>query len=267
MKDHIGDCVIDRHEALLTGAQFFFRLFLLRDVAGDAEKDIYSARRIVQGACVGFEPASAAFQTYDLKMESARFAAKNSLGQVSESRPVFRDNQGIHALISHLFERIRLELGDTDVLLYNAAMRPFGTLMDTKPSTFENTWRVSSFGAFLAAQQVVPAMLQRRRGVILFTGATAGVKPFPTSAAFGPAKFAMRGLAQSLARDLGPRGIHVAWINVDGSIDIPGRSRPQLKEEDMLKPDAIAETYWHLVHQDRSSWTMELEVRPFKEKF
>src|SRR5580704_11097936 len=86
--------------------------------------------------------------------------------------------------IVEAFERIRRELGDTDVLLYNAAMRPFGTLMDTKPSTFENTWRVGSFGAFLAAQQVVPAMLQKQRGTILFTGATAGVKPFPTSAAF-----------------------------------------------------------------------------------
>jgi NAD(P)-dependent dehydrogenase (short-subunit alcohol dehydrogenase family) len=85
-----------------------------------------------------------------------------------------------------VFERIRRELGETDILLYDAAMRPFGTLMETKPSTFENTWRVSTFGAFLAAQQVVPAMLQKGRGVILFTGATAGVKPFPTSAVFGP---------------------------------------------------------------------------------
>jgi NAD(P)-dependent dehydrogenase (short-subunit alcohol dehydrogenase family) len=168
-----------------------------------------------------------------------------------------------------VFERIRRELGDTDVLLYNAAMRPFGTLMDTKPSTFENTWRVSSFGAFLAAQQVVPAMLQRRRGVILFTGATAGVKPFPTSAAFGPAKFAMRGLAYVMARNLGPEGIHVAWINVDGMIDMPAIHErfPQLKEEDMLKPSAIADTYWHLAHQDPSAWTLDIDVRPFKEKF
>ena len=101
---------------------------------------------------------------------------------------------------------------------------------------------------------------------MLFTGATAGVKAGPRSIAFGPAKFAMRGLAQSLARDLGTKGIHVAWINVDGSIDIPGRKIP-LNEEDMLRPEAIAETYWHLAHQDRSAWTMELEVRPFKEKF
>lgn len=93
------------------------------------------------------------------------------------------------------------------------------------------------------------------------------MKAGPKSISFGPAKFAMRGLAQSLARDLGPKGIHVAWINVDGVIDIPGRRYPQFEEEDMLKPDAIAETYWHLAHQDRSSWTLELEVRPFKEKF
>jgi len=167
------------------------------------------------------------------------------------------------------FQRVRRELGDTDVLLYNAAMRPFGTLMDTKPSTFENTWRVGTFGAFLAAQQVVPAMLQKGRGVILFTGATAGVKPFPTSAAFGPAKFAMRGLAHVMARDLGPKGIHVTWINVDGAIDMSAIHErfPQLKDEDMLKPSAIAETYWHLAHQDPSAWTLDIDVRPSKEKF
>ncbi len=155
------------------------------------------------------------------------------------------------------------------MLLYNAAMRPFGRLMETKPSTFENTWRVSTFGAFLAAQEVVPDMLKAGKGVILFTGATAGVKPFATSAAFGPAKFAMRGLAQVMARDLGPQHIHVAYINVDGPIDMPFiRQRvPNIKEEDMLKPSAIADSYWHLAHQDPSAWTQELDVRPFKENF
>lgn len=167
------------------------------------------------------------------------------------------------------FERIRRELGAPDVLLFNAAMRPIGRLMETKPSTFENTWRVSVMAAFVSAQQVVPDMLSKGKGTLLFTGATAGVKPVPTSAAFGPAKFALRGLAQVLARDLGPQGIHVAYINVDGAIDMPMiRQRfPQITEEDMLKPSAIAETYWHLAHQDRSAWTQELEVRPFKEKF
>lgn len=173
------------------------------------------------------------------------------------------------AEIEGAFARIRRELGEVDALLYNAAMRPFGRLMETKPSTFENTWRVNTFGAFLCAQAVTPAMLARGGGVILFTGATAGVKPFATSAAFGPAKFAMRGLAQVMARDLGPQGIHVAYINVDGPIDMPfiHELRPQLQPEDMLAPAAIAETYWHLAHQDRSAWTQELDVRPFKEKF
>jgi NAD(P)-dependent dehydrogenase (short-subunit alcohol dehydrogenase family) len=171
--------------------------------------------------------------------------------------------------VSRAFERIRGELGDTEILIYNAAMRPFGTLMETKPSTFENTWRVGAFGAFLAAQQVVPAMLHKQQGVILFTGATAGVKPFATSAAFGPAKFAMRGLAQVMARDLGPKGIHVAWINIDGAIDTPfiRRRFPQIRDEDMLKPSAIADTYWHLAHQHPSAWTLDIDVRPFKEKF
>jgi NAD(P)-dependent dehydrogenase (short-subunit alcohol dehydrogenase family) len=171
--------------------------------------------------------------------------------------------------IKNAFEKIRHDLGAPEVLLYNAAMRPFGRLMETKPSTFENTWRVATFGAFLSAQEVVPEMIKRGKGVILFTGATAGVKPFPTSAAFGPAKFAMRGLAQVMARDLQPQGIHVAYINVDGPIDMPfiHKLNPNLKEDDMLKPSAIADTYWHLAHQDPSAWTQELDVRPFKEKF
>ena len=112
-------------------------------------------------------------------------------------------------------------------------------------------------------------MIARGSGVLLFTGATAGVKAGPRSAAFGSAKFALRGLVQSLARDLGPKGIHVAWVNVDGIIDIP-RTRARmthLTDEDLLKPDAIAATYWHIAHQDRSAWTTELEVRPYKEKF
>ncbi len=171
--------------------------------------------------------------------------------------------------IDRLFGEIRRELGDPEVLIYNAAMRPFGRLMETRPSTFENAWRVNAFGAFLCAQQAVPAMLAAGRGAILFTGATAGARPYPTSAAFGPAKFAMRGLAQVMARDLGPRGVHVAYVNIDGAIDMPFiRERfPDLKDEDLLRPAAIAEAYWYLAHQEPSCWTQELDVRPFKEKF
>ena len=173
------------------------------------------------------------------------------------------------AQLTAAFRTIRDDLGEPDVLLYNAGTGSWGTVTEITPEQYEKDWRVHAYGAFVAAKEVVPAMVARGRGAILFTGATAGVKAGAKSISFGPAKFAMRGLAQSLARDLGPKGVHVAWINVDGSIDIPGARgrKPTLNDGDFLKPEAIAETYWHLAHQDPSAWTMELEVRPFKEKF
>ncbi len=174
---------------------------------------------------------------------------------------------GDQAQVTAVFKTIRDQLGTPDVLLYNAGSGLFGTITDVTPEQYETTWRVNAYGAFLSAKEVVPDMIAKGRGTMLFTGATAGVKAGPRSVAFGPAKFALRGLVQSMARDLGPQGIHVAWVNVDGVIDIPGRSIPQFTAEDMLKPEAIAETYWHLAHQDPSAWTTELEVRPFKEKF
>lgn len=176
---------------------------------------------------------------------------------------------GNRTQVEAAFASIRAQLGSPEVLLYNAGSGTWGTVAEITPEQYEETWRVNAYGAFLSAKAVVPDQIARGHGVLLFTGATAGMKAGPKSVAFGPAKFALRGLVQSLARDLGPKGIHVAWINVDGVIDIPGtRARyPQFKDEDLLKPDAIAETYWHLAHQDRSAWTLEIEVRPFKEKF
>jgi NAD(P)-dependent dehydrogenase (short-subunit alcohol dehydrogenase family) len=171
--------------------------------------------------------------------------------------------------IARGFDTVRSKLGAPEMLLYNAGSANWGTIAEITPAQYENSWRVNAYGAFLCAKQAVPDMIAKRRGVILFTGATAGIKAGPMSVAFGPAKFAMRGLAQSLARDLGPRGIHVAYVNVDGIIDIPHiRTRmPSLKDEDVLKPGAIAEAYWYLANQDPSAWTQELDVRPFKEKF
>jgi len=176
---------------------------------------------------------------------------------------------GDRAQMAKAFGTIRTDLGEPELLLYNAGSGSWGTITEITADQYEADWRVNALGAFVAAKEVAPAMIARGRGTILFTGATAGVKAGPKSVSFGPAKFAMRGLAQSLSRDLGPKGIHVAWINVDGSIDIPGARgrKPTLQDGDFLKPEAIAETYWHLAHQDPSAWTMELEVRPFKEKF
>jgi NAD(P)-dependent dehydrogenase (short-subunit alcohol dehydrogenase family) len=176
---------------------------------------------------------------------------------------------GDRTQVTEGFRKIRAELGEPEVLLYNAGSGTFGTITDITPDQYEADWRVNALGAFLAAREVVPGMIARGRGTMLFTGATAGVKAGAKSVSFGPAKFAMRGLAQSLARDLGPKGIHVSWINVDGSIDIPGVRglKPTLANDDFLRPEAIAETYWHLVHQEPSAWTLDIDLRPFKEKF
>jgi len=176
---------------------------------------------------------------------------------------------GDRTQMANAFRTIRADLGEPTLLLYNAGSGSWGTITEITPDQYEADWRVNALGAFIGAKEVAPAMIERGRGTMLFTGATAGVKAGPKSVSFGPAKFAMRGLAQSLARDLGPKGIHVAWINVDGSIDIPGARglKPTLQDGDFLKPEAIAQTYWHIAHQDSSAWTMGLEVRPFKEKF
>jgi NAD(P)-dependent dehydrogenase (short-subunit alcohol dehydrogenase family) len=178
-------------------------------------------------------------------------------------------NVGDAEQIARAFDTVRSKLGAPEVLLYNAGSGNWGTITEITPQQYEESWRTNAYGAFLCAKQAVSDMIAKRRGVMLFTGATAGVKAGAKSAAFGPAKFAVRGLAQSLARDLGPRGIHVAYVNVDGIIDIPHiRTRmPSLKNEDLLQPAAIAEAYWSLANQHPSAWTQELDVRPFKEKF
>src|ERR1700693_465653 len=126
------------------------------------------------------------------------------------------------AQIAEALRAIRKDLGEPEVLLYNAGTGKFGSITDITPEQYEADWRVNAFGAFVAAKEVAPGMIARGHGTMLFTGATAGVKAGAKSVSFGPAKFAMRGLAQSLARDLGPKGIDVEGINVDGSIDIPG---------------------------------------------
>jgi NAD(P)-dependent dehydrogenase (short-subunit alcohol dehydrogenase family) len=217
------------------------------------------ARRFAQGYAVAINARSAEY------LRSLAGEIRAAGGQVFEVPADIADRTQVEAA----FASIRERLGPPEVLLYNAGSGTWGTIAEITPEQYESAWRVNAYGAYLSAKEVAPDMIARGRGVMLFTGATAGVKAGPKSVAFGPAKFALRGLAQSLARDLGPKGIHVAWVNVDGGIDLPGRRErfPQLKEEDLLKPEAIAETYWHLAHQDRSAWTMELEVRPFKEKF
>jgi NAD(P)-dependent dehydrogenase (short-subunit alcohol dehydrogenase family) len=131
---------------------------------------------------------------------------------------------------------------------------------------------VTAFGAFLAGKHAARRMLEAapdgdRRGTILFTGASAGVKGFAQSAAFAMGKFAQRGLAESMARELHPKGIHVVWVNIDGAILNPGREEPRDRPGSMLRPEAIARSYRHLIEQDRSAWSHEMALRPWVERF
>jgi NAD(P)-dependent dehydrogenase (short-subunit alcohol dehydrogenase family) len=169
--------------------------------------------------------------------------------------------------VARLFEAVEAAQGAPDVVVYNASGRERGPLVDLDPANVQRAIGISAFGGFLVAQQAARRMLPRGRGAILLTGATAGVKGFALSAAFAMGKFALRGLAQSMARELSPQGIHVAHFVIDGGIRSAARPVPADKPDSMLDPDAIAETYWHVLQQHRSAWSWEVELRPWVEKF
>jgi NAD(P)-dependent dehydrogenase (short-subunit alcohol dehydrogenase family) len=167
------------------------------------------------------------------------------------------------------FARLRADLGPVRVLIHNAGSGAFGTFLHTTPDIFEYAWRVNALGLLLCGQEASKDMLAGGGGAIVVTGATASLRGGANFAAFAPAKAAQRALAQSMARSLGPQGIHVALVVVDGVIDIP-RTRgmlPDRPDDSFLKPDHIAETVLHLVEQDRSAWTFELDLRPFGERW
>ncbi|GAB4286877.1 MAG: SDR family oxidoreductase [Roseovarius sp.] len=159
------------------------------------------------------------------------------------------------------------------VVVYNPSARLRGPVAELDPEAVRRVLEVTALGAFFTARAAVRRMLAAEpdadgtRGTILFTGASAGVKGFARSAPFAMGKFAQRGLAQSMARELHPQGIHVAWINIDGAIRNPGRSEPADAPDSMLDPEAIAQAYLGLIRQHRSAWSNELTLRPWVEPF
>ena len=166
-----------------------------------------------------------------------------------------------------LFADVEGTFGAPDVVVYNASYRTRGPLVELDPAEVERTLAVSAFGGFLVAQEAAKRMLPRGHGAILFTGASASVKGYAQSAPFAMGKFALRGLAQSMARELSPQGIHVAHVVIDGGIRSERRPDPPDKPDSLLDPDAIAQTYLHLVQQQRSAWAFEIELRPWVERF
>ena len=169
--------------------------------------------------------------------------------------------------VKRLFDDMESRIGAPDLVVYNASARARGPFADLDPVEVERTLAVTAFGGFLVAQQAARRMLPKRHGAILFTGASASVKGYAQSAPFAMGKFALRGLAQSMARELAPQGIHVAHFVIDGAIRNPGRTEAPDKPDSMLDPDAIAESYLHVLRQPRSAWTWEIELRPWVERF
>jgi NAD(P)-dependent dehydrogenase (short-subunit alcohol dehydrogenase family) len=169
--------------------------------------------------------------------------------------------------VAKLFADLDAGFGAPEIVIYNASFRTRGPFVDLDPSDVEKALAVTAFGAFLVAQQAARRMLPKGHGAILFTGASASVKGYAQSAPFAMGKFALRGLAQSLARELSPQGIHVAHMVIDGGIKSTRRPEPADKPASLLDPDAIAASYLHVIHQPRSAWTSELELRPWVEKF
>jgi NAD(P)-dependent dehydrogenase (short-subunit alcohol dehydrogenase family) len=173
------------------------------------------------------------------------------------------------ASVEAAFGRVREGLGDPEIFVYNAGAFQMGGILEIPPDRFDECFRANCAGAFYAAQQVLPAMVEAGRGTILLTGATASLRGSARFSALAVGKFGLRALAQSMAREFGPQGIHVAHVVIDGQIDTPRVSErfPDREAHTMLSPDAIAETYWQLHIQDHTTWTQELDLRPAVESF
>ena len=171
------------------------------------------------------------------------------------------------AAVAAMFEAVDASQGAPDVVVYNASGRVRGAVVDLDPEAVRKGLEVTAFGAFLVSQQAARRMLPAKQGAILLSGATAGVKGFANSSSFAMGKFALRGLAQSMAREMSPQGVHVAHFVIDGGIRSDARPVPNEAPDSLLDPDAIAETYWHVMHQHRSAWSWEVEVRPWVERF
>lgn len=169
--------------------------------------------------------------------------------------------------VAALFKEVDDRLGTPDIVVYNAAARAHGPIAEIDPAAVAKAVEITALGGFYVVQQAAQRMVPRGHGAILLTGASASVKGFPMSSAFAMGKFALRGLAQSAARELGPKGIHVAHFVIDGSVRSARRPNPADHPDSTLDPDAIAEAYVNILRQHRSAWSLEVELRPWVERF
>ncbi len=171
--------------------------------------------------------------------------------------------------IAEVLQRVRSELGPIEAVVYNAARGTFGGFLEIEPEDFEKNFRVNALGLLYVAREVAPAMIEAGRGSIIVTGNTSARRGKPHFAAFAPTKAAQRILAEAMARDLGPKGVHVAYVVIDAVIDLAWTRKrsPDRPDEFYARPDALAETVYQLSQQDRSAWSFEVDLRPFGEEW
>jgi NAD(P)-dependent dehydrogenase (short-subunit alcohol dehydrogenase family) len=228
---------------------------------------MYTSALIV-GAGSGLSASVArAFATAGLKIALAARSTEKLAGLAADiGARTFSCDATNKTEVDSLFAK--LDAGSVpDVVVYNPSYRTRGPLIELDPVEVEKSIRISAFGGFLVAQAAVSRMLPLRRGAIFFTGASASIKGYAQSAPFAMGKFALRGLAQSLARELSPQGIHIAHFVIDGGIRSANRAPSIDNPDSLLDPDAIAQTYLSILNQPRSAWSSEIELRPWVEKF
>lgn len=205
---------------------------------------------------------------------------RNLQRELGDAKGYVCDLNNLDAL-TNTIEEIRLEMGDPEILIHNAVAHTFDKFLDADPADLEQNFRVNTTALLYLSRAFAPSMIEAGHGAIMVTGNTASHRGVPNYALFAPTKAAQRILCESLARDLGPKGIHVGYITIDAAIDVtwlgPDKTRPRWlippadwqwpREDFFAKPDAIAEEVFHMAHQDRSTWAFDLVIRPFAEKW
>ncbi|WP_299902303.1 SDR family NAD(P)-dependent oxidoreductase [uncultured Ruegeria sp.] len=207
---------------------------------------------------------------YSLALLSRSGATFGDEGSTDTSVRFYRCDAGDPDSLKKALTAVQSDLGEIDVVIYNADLAQFGTLEDVSEIEFEQSWRVGALGLFATAKLLGPQMSERGSGVIIVSGATAALRGNVWTTVFAPSKSAQRTLANALAKQLGPRGIHVAYLVIDGVIDTEDTRTnfaPDEPDDFFIKPERIAETALMLARQDKSAWTFELDIRPFGEKW